>query len=107
VSGSASSTLVNTSEDDNQIIEALEHSSPENYIYANTDTDGNKYYECNAATLTLVSDMPGPSYSYYYATVPNNSFNNARSILLKVVSPIYFGLGTLTYVLASVDQVAI
>jgi hypothetical protein len=107
VSGSASSTLVETSEDDKQIIDALNNSEPAQYIYANTDENGVDYYECNAATLTLVADMPGPSYSYYYATVPNNSFNNARSILLKITSPVYFSLGTLTYVLSSVNQVTI
>jgi hypothetical protein len=107
VNGAASTNLDKDAEDDKQIIDALENSTPENYIYANTDTEGNTYYESNAATLTLVSDMPGPSYTYYYATVPNNSFNNARALLLKVSSPVYFNLGTLTYVLSEVNQVKI
>jgi hypothetical protein len=99
--GSASAKLDETYDDDKQIIDALNASTPDEYVYANTDSEGKKYYECNAATLSLVADMPGPSYIYYYATVPNNSFNSVRSALLKVTSPLTFGLGTLTYVLSS------
>jgi hypothetical protein len=106
-SGSSSAKLDATYDDDKQIIDALNSSTPTTYVFANTDSEGNTYYECNSATLSLVDSMSGPSYTYYYATVPNNSFNAARAVLLKMNTPIYFGLGTLTYVLSSLNQQAI
>jgi hypothetical protein len=105
--GSASAQLNSENADEKQIINALNSASPEDYIFASTDDSGNKVYNYSAATLSLVASLPGPSYTYWYATVPNNSFNSARAVMLKVSSPIYFSLGTLTYTLSSLSQVTI
>jgi hypothetical protein len=102
-SGSASVQLNSENADEKQIIDALNNSEPESYIFATEDESGNKTYSYSAATLSLVAALPGPSYTYWYATVPNNSFNSARAVMLKVSSPIYFGLGTLTYTLSSLS----
>jgi hypothetical protein len=105
--GSSAAYLDSDNADEKQIIDALDASSPDNYIFANAEKDGASVYSYNTATLSLVASLPGPSYTYWYATVPNNSFNSARAVMLKVSSPVYFGLGTLTYTLSSLNLVAI
>lgn len=92
---------------DAKIIQALDDAQPDDYIFVGADDDGVKTYRYNAVTLTMVADMPGPSYTYYYANVPNNAFNTARAALLKISSPLYFGLGSLTYTLSSLSYTKI
>jgi hypothetical protein len=92
------------SETDSGIINALNSVSPENYIFTGTNQDGEVKYEYNQVTLSLVSSMPGASITYWYAAVPNNSFNSARAAMLKISSPLSFSLGTINYSLTSLTQ---
>jgi hypothetical protein len=104
----ATTTALNAeTESDKAIIDALDNSTPSEYIFVGTDSEGKKTYNYNAVTLTLNENMPGPSSVYYYATVASNAFNTTRSVLLKISSPLYYNLGTLTYSLSSLSYEAI
>lgn len=78
------------------IIDALDNAAP--YIfYDGTNGDKELGYRYNSVTLSLASAMAGQSNTYWYSTVENNDVNAARSVLLKVITPLSFGVGTLEY----------
>lgn len=84
-----------------QIIEALENCTPDEYIFVGANAEGNKEYKFNAVMLSNASDMPGPSFTYWYANVADNGFNAGRAVMLRAYEPVYFDLGVITYSLSS------
>ena len=56
----------------------------------------------SSVTLSLNADMNGQSPVYWYSTVENNDLNGTRGVLLRMVTPLPFIMGTLDYTLKSV-----
>jgi hypothetical protein len=98
-------TLNAEDEVESGIITALNESSPSDYIFVGADNDGNVNYNYNQVTLSIVADLSGSSYSYWYADV-SGDLNATRATMLKVSTPIYYNLGTLTYSLSSLNKVS-
>lgn len=87
-----------------QIIDALDNSSPDDYIFfdGGTTEDGEtRLYRYSEATVSISADLAGQSYTYWYSTVENADVNATKSVLLRMITPLSFGLGTLTYTLES------
>ncbi|MGN0818734.1 MAG: hypothetical protein ACI4L9_07170 [Candidatus Coproplasma sp.] len=101
VSCAAAATLDTTKDDNKQISSALDAAVNSGYLFTGTDSAGNREYKYNALTLSYVSSMPGTSSVYWYANVSDTRLNSARAAMLKVINPVPFGLGTLTYSLSS------
>ena len=59
----------------------------------------------NRLNTALQEDMQGGTRSYWYASVSDQSANLCRSTLLKMATPLSFGLGTLEYELEEVVSV--
>lgn len=89
--------------DQKGIIDALDAASPYIFVDSGKDEEGNaRTYRYNSVTLSLATSMRGQSDVLWYAAVENSDANAARSVLLRVSSPLAFGLGTLTYNLSSI-----
>lgn len=58
----------------------------------------------NAVTATLSASMTGGSHTAWFASVPDVSGNWCRSTMLKLKVPLSFNLGTLEYVLNTVES---
>lgn len=111
------------STDDKQIIDALANvtdgdgNAVNNYIIfdgalsdeekAEDSTATDRLIRYTPVTLSITADLKGASPTYYYAAVENADLNAARSVLLKMETPISYGLGTLTYSLKSLQIIDI
>lgn len=89
------------------IFGALDGAVESGYLIAGEDEEGNLNYTYNELTLSLVSDMPGPSSTYWYAHVSNGDLNTCRAALIRMNETIPFSLGSLVYSLASLEYVEI
>lgn len=97
-------------EDEEQkgMIDALDKCSAENpdYIFFDKGEGENaKNYRYTAVDLGINVNTPmsGPSVKYWYATVENAEINTTKSVLLKMSTPLSFGLGTINYTLSSLS----
>ena len=89
-----------------KIIDALSAASPYIFVESGTNDDGAaRTYRYNAVSLSLEADMGGQNDLLWYAAVENDDVNAARSLLLRVRTPLAFALGTLDYTLSSVSSV--
>lgn len=104
VSCASAATLDAAEQDNQQIISALNAAVDSRYLFSGVDEEGNREYKYNALTLSYVSSMPGSSSVYWYANVADARMNSTRAALLKVIDPVPFSLGTLTYSLSSLSQ---
>ena len=89
------------------IITALDNCQPDDYIFFDgTPSSGDetaRTYRFNAVSLSVNADLTGSGAVCWYSTVENNDVNGTRSVLLRLTSPVAFGLGTLTYSLKSLN----
>lgn len=94
--------------DDAQIIAAL-NSAPVDYIFFDgrlpdgSASETPRNYRYNSVSLSINESLKGTSPTLWYSAVENNDVNATRCVLLKMSTPLSFGLGTLTYTLKSLD----
>ena len=100
------------SEKDQTIIDALDN-APDNYIFFDgtvadkKEDEKDRNYRYSAVSLSINASLKGTSPALWYTTVENNDLNSTRCVLLKMNTPLSFGLGTLSYTLKSltVDKI--
>lgn len=86
------------------ITSALDN-APDNYIFFDGTVDGkqegekDRNYRYSAVTLSINESLRGTSPTMWYSTVENNDVNGTRCVLLRMSTPLSFGLGTLNYTL--------
>ncbi|MDE6075988.1 MAG: hypothetical protein K2G26_06090, partial [Clostridia bacterium] len=89
------------------IINALDNCAPDDYIFFDgTPSSGDetaRTYRYNAVALSINADLKGSDPTCWYSTVENNDVNGTRSVLLRMTTPVSFGLGTLTYSLKALN----
>lgn len=93
-------------EGEKQIIDALDACQPDDYIFFDhrVDSEGKKVnYRYSAMQLEISAYLKGTAPTVWYTTVENQDVNTTRSILLRMSSPIAFGMGTLIYELKSLN----
>lgn len=98
---SSSVQLSSETEEGAQIIGALD--SAEGYVFfKDNSTEKNKprNYRFNAVNFSINAKMSGSSVTNWYASMENADINYTRCVMLKSVSPLSFGMGTLTYTLS-------
>lgn len=98
VSGSVQ--LSSEDEDGAQIIGALD--GAEGYVFFKDNSDDEnkpRNYRFNAVNFTINGKMTGTSVTNWYSSMENADINYTRCVMIKSVSPLSFGMGTLTYVL--------
>ncbi len=91
-------------EEQKQIINALK-SCPDYIFFDDTvgEDEEERNYRFNAVSLSINSAMSGPASTVWYSTVENSEVNYSKSVLLRITTPISFGLGTVTYTLKSLN----
>ncbi len=90
-------------EEQQTIITALEN-APEDYIFFDSTTAEDEEeinYRFNAVSMAISADMGGSTPTLWYSTVENSDVNSTKCVLLRMTTPISFGLGTLNYALKS------
>lgn len=95
--------LDDENEEQKTIIAALDAAAPYIFYDGENGDESDLEYRYNEVTLTLAAAMAGQSNTYWYSTVENNDANAARSVLLKMVTPLSFGLGSLVYTLETLS----
>lgn len=100
-------------EEQEGIIAALEECSRNNpdYIFFDAtpgEDEEERNYRFNAVSMGISTDDPmtGATPTLWYSTVENNDVNYSKCVLLRMSTPIPFGLGTLTYSLKSLNLVS-
>ncbi len=95
-----------------KIIEAL-NDAPDSYIFFDGTVEDKKedekdrVYRYNAIRLSINASLQGTAPTMWYSTVENNDINGTRCVLLKMSTPLSFGLGTLNYSLKSLNVVPV
>ena len=93
-------------DDQRTIINALRN-APENYIFFDgtiadkEEGESDRNFRYSAVSLSINESLQGTSPSMWYSTVENTDINGTRCVLLKMNTPLAFGLGTLSYALKS------
>ncbi|MGN1060994.1 MAG: hypothetical protein ACI4QN_04600 [Candidatus Coproplasma sp.] len=105
-----------STENDAQILNALKNVKDENgnkvedYIFfdgtSNDPEAATKQIRCQNVAIGITADMKGSNHVYSYAAVENADLNTTRSVLLKMTTPLSFGLGTLTYTIKDLSLVS-
>ncbi|MDE7163653.1 MAG: hypothetical protein K2O44_06250 [Clostridia bacterium] len=89
------------------IITALDNCSPDDYIFfdgtPSSGEESERTYRYNAVALSIEADLKGSDPTCWYSTVENNDVNGTRSVLLRMTTPVAFGLGSLTYSLKALN----
>lgn len=100
--------LNSTVTEHNDLINVLA-SAPEDYIFFDGAVEGEnatpRNIRFNAVSLSINESLKGASPTMWYTTVENGNINSTRCVLLKMSTPLSFGLGTLNYNLKSLDIV--
>lgn len=93
-----------------KIIAALDECSKNNpdYIFFTDNAPAEeeaRNYRFNAVAMGLVTEDPmtGSSPTLWYSTVENSDVNYSKCVLLRMTTPISFGLGTINYTLKSLN----
>ena len=89
------------------IVAAMDGAADAGYILPGENDEGTVEYSLTPVTLSLVSDMTGPTTTYYYASVTNPDLNTTRSVLMSMEEVVSFNLGTIIYDLTSLECVEI
>ena len=89
------------------IIDALDAAAPYIFFDGSNGDESELEYRYNAVTLTMAAAMAGQSNTYWYSTVENSDINATRSVLLRIITPLSFGLGTLEYNLEKLELVSL
>lgn len=95
-------------EEQKGIIDALDacaQANPDYLFFDKGEGENAKQYRYNAVTAGIHTDTPmkGPSVTCWYSTVENGDINATKCVLLKISTPLSFGLGTLNYTLNSLN----
>lgn len=93
-------------ENEKRIIDALDACQPDDYIFFDhrVDENGKKAnYRYSAMQLEISAYLKGSAPTVWYTTVENQDVNTTRSVLLRMSSPISFGMGTLIYELKALN----
>lgn len=87
------------------IIDALDNCDDDYIFFDKGEGDKQRNYRYNAVTMGLYVDsaMTGSSPTFWYSTVENSEINYTRCVLLRMSTPLSFGLGTLNYTLSSLN----
>ncbi|MDE5765777.1 MAG: hypothetical protein K2I17_01255 [Clostridia bacterium] len=89
------------------IINALDNCAPDDYIFfdgtPSSSEETARTYRYSAVALSINANMKGSNSTCWYSTVENNDVNGTRSVLLRMINPLPFGLGTLTYSLKALN----
>lgn len=64
-----------------------------------------KQIRCHNVAIFINADMKGSNNVYTYAAVENADINTTRAVLLKMTTPLSFGLGTLSYTIKDLSVV--
>lgn len=102
---SAPAQLNKEDEKQKAIADAMSNCADKDYIFFDGTPSGDeeaKGLRYSSVTLSLNADMNGQSPVYWYSTVENNDLNGTRGVLLRMVTPLPFIMGTLDYTLKSV-----
>lgn len=106
-------TLNKEDEQQQKIIKALEacqENNPDYIFFTDNAPEGEeaRNYRFNAVAMGIVTDDPmtGASPTLWYSTVENSDVNYSKSVLLRMTTPLSFGLGTINYTLKSLNLVA-
>ncbi|MGN0824190.1 MAG: hypothetical protein ACI4MB_03890 [Candidatus Coproplasma sp.] len=104
------------SDTDAQVIYALNNvkdgngEKVEDYIFfdgtASSPETNAKQIRFHNVGIGITADMRGSNYVYSYAAVENADANTTRSVLLKMTTPLSFGLGTLSYTLKDLSLIS-
>lgn len=88
-----------------QIIDALDACQPDDYIFFDRKqgTDNELNYRYNALQLAISANLQGATPTLWYTTVENQDVNTTRSVLIRMSTPVAFGMGTLVYELKSLN----
>ncbi|MGN0812919.1 MAG: hypothetical protein ACI4MQ_05395 [Candidatus Coproplasma sp.] len=82
----------------------------EDYIFfdgTSSDPDtAAKQIRYHNVSIALTANMKGSNNVYSYAAVENADVNTTRSVLLKMTTPVAFGLGTLSYTIKNLSLVS-
>lgn len=102
-----------TASESGTVISALENVTDENdnavdnyIIFDGTPSDSESdeiFMRFTPVTLSISAELTGSSPTYCYATVENADLNATRAVLLKMQTPLSFGLGTLNYTLSKLQ----
>ena len=104
---SSSVTVDRDTEGYSSIVAAMDEATESGYLLTGTNDDGELEYSFTPVTVSLVSDMTGPSTTYYYASISNTDLNTMRAVLMRVEETLTFSLGTIVYNLTSLECVEI
>lgn len=93
-----------------KIIAALDECSEHNpdYIFFTDNApaeEAARNYRYNAVAMSLITEDPmtGSSPTLWYSTVENSDVNYSKCVLLRMTTPLSFGLGTINYTLKSLN----
>ncbi len=94
----------------NKIIQALDkcHETNPDYIFMDKGSgDGALNYRYTSVSVGLQADtvMTGSTAEFWYSTVENADINATKGVLLKMSTPVSFGLGTINYTLEELSIV--
>lgn len=103
-------------ETDAQVIHALNNvknsngEKVEDYIFfdgtASSPDTNSKQIRFHNVGIGITADMKGSNVVYSYAAVENADANTTRSVLLKMTTPLSFGLGTLYYTIKDLSLIS-
>lgn len=101
-------TLNKEDEKQKLILDALSACTPKDYIFFDGTPTGDgeeKILRYSAVSTSINAEMKGQSPVYWYSTIENNDINGTRGVLLRMTTPLPFGLGTMDYTLKSLNVV--
>ena len=88
------------------ILSALNAATDSGYLLTGTNDEGARVFSWTPVTVSLVSDMAGPSNTYFYTSVTNADLNAGRAVLMRIEEVVPFSLGTIIYNLSSLELVS-
>ncbi len=106
------SGAVELGENDKAITTALVN-APDDYIFFDglvadkKEDEKDRNIRYSAVSLSVDQSLKGTSPTLWYTTVENNDLNTTRCVLLKMITPLAFGMGTLNYTLSSLNVVPV
>jgi len=104
--------LRTSDETEKKIIDALNASTPDDYIFFDSSPteegdDKVRNYRYNAVSIAVNAQLKGATPTCWYTSVENADLNTTRSVMIKYTTPLPFILGTLSYSLKSLNVKAI
>lgn len=91
------------------ILNALNAANESGYLFFDgaipdkAEGESDRNFRYNAVSLSVNQSLAGTSPYMWYSTVENSDINATRCVLLRVGTPLSFGMGTLSYTLKSLS----